>query len=152
MKAKLPSGLTKEWLEDQVKQLSLDQRLSLAKKLKVRIDELLDSVETELPAKVPPPVQPPARPDPDQPASLVLHLTPAEHRTLFEFSRRKFVRQHPEVPGAAKSAVQFALYHSDEFLAWASSIIRYEEKEGVNQFDFVQRKINQNAKKLARKK
>jgi hypothetical protein len=91
-------------------------------------------------------------PDPTEPAIITLHVTTDQHRVLYEFSRRKFVKQHPAVPQAAWMALAFATSHSDQFLNWASGLIRYQRAEGVDQFDFINRRISMNVKKLKKQR
>ena len=91
-------------------------------------------------------------PDPTEPAIVTLHITSDQHRALYEISRRKLVLQHPAVQQAAWWAVSFALCHSDQFLNWASGLIRYQKAEGVDQNEFINRRIAMNVKKLKKQR
>ena len=71
----------------------------------------------------------------------VICVTDEERQALFEISRRKLAKQHPAISQAAHWALRFALCHPDQLLNWASGIIRYEQAEGLNQFDLVNGKI-----------
>jgi hypothetical protein len=79
----------------------------------------------------------------------VIDVTEEERQVLFEISRRFFTSS---TPGAAHWAMRFALCHSEQLLNWISGLIRYEQAEGLNQFDQVKGKIEMAAKQLARER
>ena len=83
-----------------------------------------------------------------QRAEIVICVTDEERQALFEISRRKLVKQHPAISQAAHWALRFALCHPEQLLNWASGLIRYEQAEGLNQFDLVGGKIEMAANHL----